>query len=592
MTSFLSSAPEHDTLSSVSSASLDPFSQATVDLHANASQTLYHPVLAPTLGSVFLDTSNAFFHSTPLTLSAELGHDFLQQPSDFSSIEVPLTSINRQGNQQSNSPHNHTDHPTAPMMVVSDAASLDSFFSEPSAQPSSFLSSQSPAMTSLDTSSMPRVATPEAKPASAAPAEAKKKSYSKKPDSSKSENYVKLMALKAKVEHIQVSLVMPHLSAEPNQDRDRSKWKVPGVGNISVSGQQWFNLNLDKGGNGPINLVMHALSYSFSQAVYWLGDEFGEKVDHDDIKTTQAELNTPKEKKVFDPPLRNDKFLPFIKHYLHHVRAVPMELIDDLIAQNRIYADDAKTCVFIENGIAELRSAFDDSPAGGPMVLKKLATGSTRDAGFLVKADAEHNACCIAVCESAIDAMSFRTLNPGHSVFSSAGAVREFPRKIAEDAVANGYGFVAGFDADEAGDKASQNIFNHFYVKLWVQHRLSTELGVKLDDDALFDLMKKGTVDFNLLDSEAHPNCNLLFFNALNPFENPDFAPTILLTIKKNTLGLPECLDYEMPVSPKAYEYITETLNIKRWRPSIGKDWNEALKVQRATAKPASPSMR
>lgn len=388
-------------------------------------------------------------------------------------------------------------------------------------------------------------------------------------------------ALKEKVQDIQVSLVMGLLGAEPNQDKDRSKWKVPGLGNISVNGQRWYNLNAGRGSVGPINLVMTVMGLKYPQAVRWLANEFGEKIEEGDIKADPKDMG-PSEKKTFDPPIRNERYLPFVKHYLHFNRALPMELIEDLIAQRKIYADDDKNCIFFSPGIAEMRSSHDEGD-----IVKRLATGSSRNMGFLVKADPAQNAFTVAICESAIDSMSYRVMNPGYSVISAAGAGRDFPRQIAEDAISNGYGCKAAFDADEAGDKAAQNLFNHFYVKLWLQNRLQAEMGKSIDEDEIIELMAKGVVDFDVSPPDGPQGRNLLFFNSENPFESADSPPLILLTIKKNDLGLPECHELEMPVTQKGYAFVTEKLKLKRDRPVIGKDWNEGIKARRAQAKPS-----
>lgn len=393
-----------------------------------------------------------------------------------------------------------------------------------------------------------------------------------------------LNALKQKVDSIQVALVMPLLGGIANQDKDRSKWKIPGTGNITVTGQRWYNLNEAKGSIGPINLVMHALNLDFPKAVYWLAESFGESIDNDDIKAALSESGAP-EKKSFSPPSRYDKNISFVKHYLHFTRALPMPLIEELIAQNKIYADEQRNCVFFSDGIAEIRSSFDGEDA-----VKKLAPGSTRQKGFLVLADPALNERKIAICESAIDSISFRAMNPGCSAISSAGAGREFPRRVAEDAVDNGFAVVAAFDADEAGDKASQALFNHFYLKLWITHKLKAEKGIDVDEDALFEALDNNIIEYDLKQGDPDDPAynpatlpNTLFFNQPAPFSDPDRKPLILLTIKRNELGLPECSGYELEVSERGYRYVIDKLHITRRRPGTAKDWNEILKQQRAT---------
>lgn len=402
-------------------------------------------------------------------------------------------------------------------------------------------------------------------------------------------------ALFEKVDIIQLTLVMQILGAQGNQDNDKSKWKIPGIGNITVSGQKFWNLETEEGGYGAVNLVKHALNINYPQAVKWLGQAFGEAVDSDEIKASiNASTTTPK--RTFTPPAKSDKNIAFVKHYLKFTRRIPEELINTLVSQGRIYADDERNCVFASDGIAELRSSFD-----GAGSVKKLVPGSKRDHGFLVLPDKEKNELTLAICESSIDAMSYHALNPGCAAISAAGVNRIFPRAMAEKASANGFKIIAAFDADKAGDKASQAIFNYFYLKLWLKHKAQVELGKEFDDEQLFELLNTNIVTFQLAtrpgeieddddfepgstESSEHDEAvasekrNILFFNKLNPFQDPADPPIILVTIKRNQHGLPQCSLFPVEVSVNGYEFVTKKLGVTRDRPRGEKDWNEVLK--------------
>lgn len=405
-------------------------------------------------------------------------------------------------------------------------------------------------------------------------------------------------ALKTKVDGIQLSLVMQMLGASGNQDNDKSKWKIPGIGNITVTGQMWYNLEAETGGRGAVGLIRHAKNLKYHLAVRWLAAQFGESIDSDDIKASLDSMAV-REKKTFNPPLKIEKNISFVRHYLRFTRKLPEQLIDTMIAQGRIYADEHRNCVFASEGIAELRSSFD-----GPDAVKKLVPGSTRKKGFLVLPDPQLNQKTLAICESSIDAMSYRAMNPGHAAISSAGANRAFPRAIAEEAIESGFKVVAAFDADTAGDKASQALFNHFYIKLWIKHKCQTELRKTIDDEELFNLLDSNTVTCNLAtkpigndSDDAEPDDenenfdsnepdgeqetkNLLFFNDPNAFapDNPKGPPTILVTIKKNGLDLPQCSSFPIVVTQKGYEFIVDKIGLIRTRPTGEKDWNEMIK--------------
>jgi hypothetical protein len=417
------------------------------------------------------------------------------------------------------------------------------------------------------------------------------------------EDRAALDALKQKVDIIQLSFVMSMLGAQGHQDNDPKKWKIPGIGNLTVNGQKWYNLESEQGGIGAVGLVMHAKGMKYPLAIKWLGETFGESIDSDDIKASLASM-APSVKKNFDPPAKVDKNISFVKHYLKFSRKIPEDIIESLVSQGRIYADESRNCVFASEGIAELRSSFDGSGS-----VKKLVTGSTRRKGFLALPDAALNEMTLAICESAIDAMSYRALNPGRAAISSAGANRAFPRSIAEEAIENGFKVIAAFDADKAGDKASQALFNHFYLKLWLKHKAQVEINKEFDDETLFTLLDTNTVTFQLatqpneqeddaFEPSATPtmieqapaentdNRNILFFNKSNPFEDSSNPPIILVSIKKNDKGLPQCSDFPIEVTPKGFEFITQKFGVIRDRPKGEKDWNELLKKSKTQPTP------
>lgn len=398
-------------------------------------------------------------------------------------------------------------------------------------------------------------------------------------------------ALKEELKRIQVSLVAQRLGGTPDfSGGDRSKWRVPNMGKMSITGQKWWNFLSETGGYGAITFVEHVKNIEFRDAVKWLTQEFADEIDSESIKAA-AESGAPRqEKKSFTPPLAHEKHLPAVKHYLRFNRRIPALIIDQLVARGSIYADEHKNCIFYSDGIAEVRSSFDGAGA-----VKKLVTGSTRKAGFVVMPDLDLNERTLAICEAAIDAMSYRALNPGRSAISSAGAGRSFPRAVAEDAMEKGFKIIAAFDADKAGDNASQALFNHFYLKLWLKHKIQAELGKEMDDDELFDLLDKKVVTFRLPVSGdpseegaeqvqftpeqlAAENKNLLFFNKAQPFEDAEAPPTILVEIKRNELGLPQCQDFPLEVSRRGFNFVVQTLGVSRDRPRGEKDWNELLK--------------
>lgn len=408
------------------------------------------------------------------------------------------------------------------------------------------------------------------------------------------EEFARFKALANKVDLVQVRLVMEALGAEPNQDKDRNKWKLPGVGNISLKGQGWFNHNAEEGKRGAVSLIQHCLNLRWKEAIIWLAKEFGERVDSDDIKASLADLQV-EEKKPFVKPERVDRNIEYVRRYLTRERALPKQLVDELISTGVVYADEYRRCVFFSEGIAEIRSSFD-----GDASFKGLAPGSTRDFGFLVNPDSSvPPEYAIGICESAIDSASYRTLKPGRAAVSGAGAGKAFPRKVARQAINMGLTIFACFDADEAGDKAAQALFNYLYIRELLVRRKG------MDPDDVDELFENKTIDLGLktvpkTDSDVssvhdEPTDDLhaqnrLFFNSP---EKPDFSgangpkPCIVWKVKK-TFDTPNgpvaSGEHRTVVSEPGWTYIVKTLKVSRDRPVGEKDWNEILKKSQAPA--------
>ncbi len=395
-----------------------------------------------------------------------------------------------------------------------------------------------------------------------------------------SDQKASLMALKEKVQDIHMHLVMHLADAVGGQDGKKNKYKIEGLGNIELTGQRWYCWNMEKGGVGPINFLMWANKLTFSQAVHLLANEFGATLEQSDIKA--AKDQAPKEKKFFDPPHRIDKNIEFVKHYLHFKRAIPLPLIEELILDGRIYADEHKNCVFYAQNIAELRSSHDGEDA-----VKKLVPGSIRDHCFTVPADTkaleqlpENTPMSVAICESSIDAMSFRTIYPHCIAVSAAGAGRDFPRRFADTMISNGFQVIAAFDADAAGDKATQSLFNHFFIKQWITQQFKHK-GVEIDEEVLFELMDNGVIDSTLGQRSEDKPYNIIFFGKEQAFDDPKMPPTILLSVKDNPLGIPTCEEFPIEITPEAIEFIIHNVGLSRERPQFAKDWNEQLKQHR-----------
>lgn len=303
-----------------------------------------------------------------------------------------------------------------------------------------------------------------------------------------------LLAWKAKNEKLaQIDLrkTLEALGALPNQDRDKNKWKVLGVGNILTKGQAWKNGNLEVSGWGSVKLVQHAMNFEKeTEAMTWLAEQFPEELEgnwreeiEQSIKAKKGKKNESDDKESgFSPPERFDEFLDDVRVYLIG-RGLPAQLVEREIKEGRLYATkmvDEKTgepygdtrCVFIGPANAEIRST-------DPKGFKGCAKGSdTEKSGYQVMFTPPHEP-VLAITEAAVDALSYQVLHPHRFVISTNGAGRfELQIKLTLEAYRNGFETLWAFDADVAGDVAAQRLFN----ALLMREKLCQQFGASQEE--------------------------------------------------------------------------------------------------------------
>lgn len=401
------------------------------------------------------------------------------------------------------------------------------------------------------------------------------------------------------VQDIAVVEVALELGGLANQDGDPNKYKIRGD-NVQINGQQWYNFNADEGSGGPVSMVMAFENLSRNDdAIKWLANRFKTRIGLDSIKAS-ARTGEAREKPRFEPPENAPQFLDNIRKYLVKERGIDKDLLERLIAEGRVYSDPHKNVVMISKSgqIAELRGveAFQDRKTGEMRIIKMLKPGSDKNSGaFMIPPDPKKIASgqvvsekAVAIVEAGIDAMSYHMLFPGRAVASASGAAFNYPRRMFFQAMDNNFSFHCGFDADQAGDKASQNIYNsallydHFkqhhgiqdskdFLNLFTRKILRLKLRPELHkEEATGGTEDDESMDEGLLD-------NVLFFNKENPFENPNDPPVVRYQVKQNNLGIP-LGNFEIKVTPEQHKRILETYKIHRDRPGHAKDWNELVK--------------
>lgn len=249
------------------------------------------------------------------------------------------------------------------------------------------------------------------------------------------------------IRNIDLKLVLIRAQAIPNP-HDRAKWHTC-RGIISVNGQKFMNWSTGTGGGGAIDLLMHLHQCNFKSALSWLWQNFSNTLPLSlPPSTTHHRLILPQ---------RDDHYLPQVISYLNTGRRIPLVFIQNLIASKSLYADQNANAVFLLLGKekqikgAELRGTSQLRWLG-------MAKGSRKDIGcFYVK---NPNPQKMILCESAIDALSFFSMNPNWLCVSTSGANPNpawLPLFIAK-----GFEIHCGFDADQTGETLADKMISRY----------------------------------------------------------------------------------------------------------------------------------
>jgi len=253
------------------------------------------------------------------------------------------------------------------------------------------------------------------------------------------------------------------------QDRyDTHKWRVNDE-HISINGERFYNHDRQQGGGGSIDLVMHVIGYSFTQAVAYLNHEAGPELavaaaaNHGAReRTAQAEEIVERgERAPFMQPQADEDRWPEVRAYLVEQRGIPRGMIDALHERGTIYADGRSNAVFLrtnEEGQAvgaSLRGTLPGSEFQG------LAYGSRREEGhfsFTIGTPERYGVPQYHITESPIDALSRAALiqragESGQYVFLSNDGHGELPKRQIEEGLARQALVHCGFDNDAGGNK-------------------------------------------------------------------------------------------------------------------------------------------
>ncbi len=128
--------------------------------------------------------------------------------------------------------------------------------------------------------------------------------------------------------------------------RDQCKWHTD-QGPISITGTRFMNWQQGVGGGKAIDLALHLGERDFRAAVLWLARNVAGIITADPLHTPRSSSTPAGAKRALRLPVRNDDTLSRVIGYLVHQRRLPGILVNALIDDGRLYADERGNAVFL-----------------------------------------------------------------------------------------------------------------------------------------------------------------------------------------------------------------------------------------------------
>lgn len=241
--------------------------------------------------------------------------------------------------------------------------------------------------------------------------------------------------------------VLEGLGAKRDPKDPKHNWKIGGS-RITLSEQQFFDHNRERGGGGAIDLVRHVTGYTFREAVTWLSGIGGVMTTERQPQRAAAPVSPPD---TTEQPAPDPNRLLRVRWYLTEKRAIPEAIVTREIEGGRIYADGRGNAVFRlrdetnrEIGY-ELRGTYDKAfhSVAGAKGLYFTGTKSGKVAAFV---------------ESGIEALSYHALKNDVLAISTTGNAIELPERMGKHLIERGYRIITAFNADRDGDRMSERL--------------------------------------------------------------------------------------------------------------------------------------
>ena len=267
------------------------------------------------------------------------------------------------------------------------------------------------------------------------------------------------------VRSIPLETVLAYWGAERDR-RDRHQWRTD-RGPLSVTGTKFYNWHLEEGGGGAIDLVMHLGNMEADAAIAWLQQHLAcvPAAASSASRVWQPSASSSSSGEVATParalrlPRASPAQLERVRRYLTGPRCLATGVLEPLIDAGKVYGDPRGNAVFLMVAGKPNRPIGAELRGTGPRIWHGLAPGTSRDAGyFWVGAKGSGT---IVLCESAIDAISCYQLQWSQRhrecICISTAGVRSDPPWL-HPLMARGYHIYCGFDDDEPGNAASDQM--------------------------------------------------------------------------------------------------------------------------------------
>ncbi|MDZ4878284.1 MAG: hypothetical protein CLLPBCKN_007719 [Chroococcidiopsis cubana SAG 39.79] len=270
---------------------------------------------------------------------------------------------------------------------------------------------------------------------------------------------------------------------------EKGKWCNEQLGNISLTaGKGWYDWNAGVGGKNATSLAMHVLGIDRRAARDWLAVQFGLSRPFYCVSSCSSAATRQRRKPIastrkertsrsFVVPTPDESKWMEVQFYLVSQRALPLELVEALHREGKIYASGIAPAVLKslqqqgKNGKKLTNAVFTRQDLHGEVKgaslrdvrgkFKGLAEGSRKDIGWFFFVQGKGEVQRIALAESAIDAMSVATLTKYKhltTLYIATDGTGTLPLELLRDCLARGGQIILAQDADRAGEKQAWNV--------------------------------------------------------------------------------------------------------------------------------------